>query len=198
MITHPDFFGGTWSTSPDPVDFRNFTGPDIYASSSAFVDAAGKDINLVRDGGNELMSLRQYAQQETVQGYFGGQFGAFNAVFSPKGPDGQPLQLFDPATGRIDPVVAKAWEKYDISLVLKRNWKTLGPKLKGKINIIMGTADTFHLDESLRLLDAELKKLGSDARIEYLEGRTHFDLYRDGLPPKIAWEMYKIARPNAK
>ncbi|MGH7785036.1 MAG: alpha/beta hydrolase-fold protein, partial [Candidatus Binatia bacterium] len=29
MITHPDFFGGTWSTSPDPVDFRNFTGPDI-------------------------------------------------------------------------------------------------------------------------------------------------------------------------
>jgi hypothetical protein len=20
----------TWSTSPDPVDFRNFTGPDLY------------------------------------------------------------------------------------------------------------------------------------------------------------------------
>ncbi len=30
MVTHPDFFGGTWSTSPDPVDFRNFTGPDHY------------------------------------------------------------------------------------------------------------------------------------------------------------------------
>ncbi|MFN6964738.1 MAG: alpha/beta hydrolase-fold protein [Pyrinomonadaceae bacterium] len=34
MITHPDFFAGTWSTSPDPVDFRNFTGPDIYAASA--------------------------------------------------------------------------------------------------------------------------------------------------------------------
>ena len=45
----------------------------------------------------------------------------------------------------------------------------------------VGTADTFHLDEAVRLLDAELKKLGSDAKVEYLEGRTHFDMYQDGF-----------------
>ncbi len=198
MVTNPDFFGGTWSTSPDPVDFRNFTGPDLYSNSNVYADANGKEYGLVRDKGKDLATFRQYAQQERVLGYYGGQMASFNAVFSPKGDDGQPMKLFDVDTGRIDPNVLKAWEKYDISRLLRENWKTLGPKLKGKLHIIVGTADTFHLDESVRLLDAELKKLGSDAEITYLEGKTHFDLYQDGLMEKIQWSMYKVARPNAK
>ncbi|MGC2236753.1 MAG: alpha/beta hydrolase-fold protein [Pyrinomonadaceae bacterium] len=200
MITHPDFFGGTWSTSPDPVDFRNFTGPDItkLPLQNAYTNAGGKEYNLVRFGGKNVMSFRQYAQQEMVLGYFGGQFASFEAVFSPKGFDGQPMPIFDRETGRIDEFVAKAWEKYDISKVLRDNWTTLGPKLKGKLHIWVGTADTFHLNEAVVLLDGELKKLGSDARIEYMEGRSHFDMYKDGLGERIAQEMYQIARPNAK
>lgn len=200
MVTHPDFFGGTWSTSPDPVDFRSFTGPDLtkYPPQNAFMDASGKEYNLVRFGGKEIMTVKQYAQQERVLGYFGGQFASFDAVFSPKGADGQPMQIFDRETGQIDPFVAKSWEKYDISRLLRDNWTTLGPKLKGKLHIIVGTADTFHLDEAVRLLDAELKKLGSDAKIEYAEGRDHFNLYQGGLGDRIAQEMYQIARPNAK
>ena len=200
MITHPDFFGGTWSTSPDPVDFRSFTGPDLTtdAPGNAYADPNGKEYNLVRDHDKQLMTVRQYAMQERVLGYYGGQFASFNAVFSPKGPDGQPMPLFDVDTGRVDPAVAKAWQKYNISLVLRNNWKTLGPKLKGKIHILVGTADTFHLDEAVRLLDAELKKLGSDAKIEYVENKTHFDMYQDGLANRIAKEMYAVARPGAK
>ena len=205
MVTHPDFFGGTWSTSPDPVDFRNFTGPDITKDppQNAYTDAGGKEHNLVRDHGKELMTVRQYAQQERVLGYYGGQFGSFNAVFSPKGDDGQPMQLFDVQTGRIDPFVQKAWQKYNISKLLIDNWKMLGPKLKGKLHIVVGTADTFHLNEAVNLLDTELKKLGSDAQIEYIPGRTHFDLYtvgddREALLKRMQWEMYKIARPLAK
>jgi enterochelin esterase-like enzyme len=200
MITHPDFFGGTWSTSPDPVDFRGFTGWDLtkYPPQNAYADAGGKEFNLVRVQGKEIMSVRQYALQERVLGYYGGQFASFEAVFSPKGDDGQPMPIFDRDTGRIDQTVARSWEKYDISRVLRENWPTLGPKLKGKLNIIVGTADTFHLDEAVRLLDAELKKLGSDARIEYLEGRDHFNLYEGGLRERIANEMFAIARPKAK
>jgi hypothetical protein len=200
MITHPDFFGGTWSTSPDPVDFRSFTGPDLTtdAPGNAYADPNGKEYNLVRDHDKQLMTVRQYAMQERVLGYYGGQFASFNAVFSPKGQDGQPMSLFDVDTGRVDPAVAKAWQKYNISLVLRNNWKTLGPKLKGKIHILVGTADTFHLDEAVRLLDAELKKLGSDAKIEYVENKTHFDMYQDGLANRIAKEMYAVARPGAK
>jgi hypothetical protein len=199
MVTRPDFFGGTWSTSPDPSDFRNFTGPDLTnPAQNAYADASGKDYGLVRVGGKDVATVRQYAQQEQVLGSYGGQFGSFNAVFSPKGPDGRPMPLFDTETGQIDQSVAKAWEKYDISRMLRDNWKTLGPRLKGKLHIYVGTADTFHLDESLRLLDAELKKLGSDARIEYLPGKTHFDLYKDGLGDQIAKEMYAVARPKTK
>ena len=134
MVNHPDFFGGTWSTSPDPVDFRNFTGPDLtkYPPQNAFTDSSGKEYNLVRDHGKELMTARQYAQQETVQGYYGGQFASFNAVFSPKGPDGQPMRLFDVETGRIDPFVQKAWEKYDISRLLRKQLENARAKAEGK------------------------------------------------------------------
>ena len=205
MVTHPDFFGGTWSTSPDPVDFRSFTGPNItkIPPQNAYTDAGGKEYNLFRDQGKELMTVRQYAQQEHVLGYYGGQFGSFNAVFSPKGPDGQPMPLFAVETGRIDAFVQQAWQKYNISLILQNNWKTLEPKLKGKLHIVVGTADTFHLNEAVELLDAELKKLGSDAKIEYIPGKTHFDLYTVGddqgaLLKRFQWEMYKVARPNVK
>ncbi|MDM7922366.1 MAG: alpha/beta hydrolase-fold protein [Pyrinomonadaceae bacterium] len=198
MIQNPDFFGGTWSTSPDPVDFRNFTGPNIYDDANAFTAADGKEHFLVRDKGVGKATIRHYAQQERVVGHYGGQMAAFNAVFSPRGEDGQPMKLFNFDTGRIDPEVAKAWQKYDISLLLRTNWKTLEPKLKGKLHIWVGTEDTFHLDRSLRLLDAELKKLGSDAEVTYLEGKTHFDVMNDGLMEKIQWDMYKIARPKAK
>lgn len=201
MITHPDFFGGTWSTSPDPVDFRSFAGGADFTKNppqNAFVDAGGNDAKLIRDGGKEIMSLRQYAGQEKALGYYDGQMGSFNAVFSPKGNDGQPMKIFDSDTGQIDPVVQHSWEKYDISKILRANWQTLGPKLKGKLHITVGTADTFHLNEAVELLDAELKKLGSDAKIDYIEGRTHFDLYKDGLGDRIANEMYQVARPKRK
>ena len=200
MVNNPDFFGGTWSTAPDPVDFRNFTGSDLtkYPPQNFYQNAAGKDYNLIRNDGKEMMSLRQYSQRERVLGYFGGQMASYEAVFSPKGFDGQPLPLFDRDTGRIDPLVQKAWEKYDISRILRDNWKALAPKLKGKLHVIVGTADTFHLDESVRLLDAELKSLGSDAKIEYLEGRNHFNLGEGGLGDRVAWEMYRVARPKSK
>ncbi len=200
QVNYPDVFGGTWSTSPDPVDFHSFTGPDLtlVTPQNFFHGADGKPYNLIRDQGKEIMSFEDYGRLERAEGYYGGQMASFEAVFGPKGDDGQPMPLFDRDTGRIDPVVQKAWGKYNISQILQDNWKTLGPKLKGKIHIIVGTADTFHLDEAVRLLDAKLKSLGSDAKIQYLEGRTHFDLYRDGLSDRIASEMYAVARPRAK
>lgn len=199
MVNNPDFFAGTWSTSPDPVDFRDFTGPNIYQDANAYRDASGKEFGLVRKAdGTSSTSLRQYAQQERVLGYYGGQMASFNAVFSPRADDGQPMRLYDMETGRIDPEVAKAWSKYDISKLIRDNWKSLGPKLKGKLHIWVGTADTFHLESSVRLLDGELKRLGSDARITFVEGKNHFNVYDGGLAEKIQWEMYAIARPARK
>lgn len=196
QVTYPKIFGGAWATSPDPVDFRNFTGPNLTnIPSNVYKKPDGAPWPLVRMDGKEAQSLEDLVHQERVLGDYGGQFRSFEAVFSPRADDGTPMMLFDRATGNVDPEVAKAWEKYDISRILRENWKTLGPQLKGKIHIIVGTADTFHLDESVRLLDAELKKLGSDAKVIFLEGRTHFDLYKGGVDDQIAQEMYAVARP---
>lgn len=200
QVNYPDVFGGTWSTSPDPEDFRSFTGPDLtrMPPQNFYRGADGKPYNLVRFQGREIMTLEEYAHLERVEGYFGGQMASFEAVFSPRGADGQPMPLFDRDTGRIDPFVQKAWERYDISRLLRRNWVTLGPRLRGKLHIIVGTADTFHLNESARLLDETLKALGSDARVEFIEGRDHFDLYEGGLAERIAREMYAVARPQSR
>jgi pimeloyl-ACP methyl ester carboxylesterase len=200
QVNYPEVFGGTWSTSPDPVDFHKFTGPDLTKTppQNFYWGADGHPYNLVRFHGREIMTLQDYALLERVEGYFGGQMASFDAVFSPRGADGQPMPLFDRETGRIDPAVQKYWERYDITRLLKNNWATLGPKLRGKLHIIVGTADTFHLEEAVYVLRDELKSLNSDAKIEFIEGRDHFDLYEGGLSERIAQEMYAVARPQAR
>jgi hypothetical protein len=161
------------------------------------------------------MTMEDYARLERVQGYYGGQMASFEAVFSPRGTDGQPMPLFDRDTGRIDPFVEKAWERYDINRLLKTNWPKLGPKLQGKLHIIVGTQDTFHLEAGVYLLRQMLKDLGAVGEstktttsekssligggyIEFIDGRDHFDLYGGGLAERIAKEMFEVARPRAR
>ena len=43
---------------------------------------------------------------------------------------------------------------------------------------------------------ARAAKLGSDAKIEFAEGRDHMNLYEGGLDVRIANEMYAFARPG--
>src|SRR5262249_16773161 len=113
--------------------------------------------------------------------------------------DGTPMRLFDWKTGVINSNVADAWRKYDISLILQDNWKTLGPKLKGKIHVWIGTIDTFRLEGATMLLQGELKKLGSDADILLVEGRDHMnlhnphpDLWPKGMMKRVYEEMWGV------
>jgi S-formylglutathione hydrolase FrmB len=195
QVAYPTVFGGTWPTSPDPSDFRSFTGPNLRADppQNMYRDPSGKPWPLVRMGGKEVMSVEEYARQETVLGEYGGQFSSFNWVFSPRGPDGRPERLFDAQTGVINPEVEKAWEKYDIAEVLRQNAVRLRPLLQGKIHLTVGTADTFHLDEPARLLQETMKELGIKATFTFLPGKTHFDLYKGDLGPRIGREMEETA-----
>jgi hypothetical protein len=128
---------------------------------------------------------------------------SFEWVFSPRGADGRPQPLFDRDTGVVDAAVAAHWRgHFDIAERLRTRWPTLQPDLDGKIRVIVGTADNFHLDGSVRRLQAVLDGLGARSDFRYLDGRTHFDLYREGddnhaLLKTIAWEMYAVARPEA-
>jgi hypothetical protein len=213
QVTYPDFFGGTWSTSPDPVDLRSFTGIDATPGSTdnAYTAKDGMPKNLARDHGKNLGTIEQFGKQEAVLGDYGGQFASFEWVWSPKGPDGRPLKMFNRETGELNPEVLKAWQKYNIIKILSDHWTTLGPKLKGKLHLFCGTADTFHLNEAFAYLCDFLKDKHSDAVCELVPDRTHMDLYKpyktypDGLIVRIANEMgakYKSAasadKPKAK
>jgi hypothetical protein len=202
---YPAIFGGTWSTSPDPSDFHDFTGIDIYApGANAYFTATGTERPLVRDHDREIATIRQFARLENALGAYGGQFASFDWVFSPKGPDGRPLQLFDRTTGTVNPEIAAWWrDNYDIAWRLERDWPRLRRLLDGKIHIIVGTADTFHLDGAAHRLDAVLHRLGARATVTFLPDRTHFDLFQQGteqfgLMRDIVWEMYAVARPGAR
>jgi hypothetical protein len=99
---------------------------------------------------NEQMN--RYELVQGTHGRSGEQFDIWQAVFSPVGEDGYPKAIFDKRTGAIDHDTAKYWhEHYDLDAIMQRDWKTLGPKLAGKLHFYVGEADTFYLDRAVHL-----------------------------------------------
>jgi putative esterase len=207
QINYPRIFGGTWSTSPDPSDFHDFTGVDLYAPhANMYRRADGTAYPLVRDHDKVIGTMEEFAKTEKVLGDYGGQLGSFDWVFSPRGKDGRPVPMFNRLTGDVDPAVVDYWrDHYDLAHIVATKWAERGPLLKGKIHVFVGTADTFYLDGAAHKMDAVLKGLGADAHFTYLPDRTHLDLYftnvdgkvdRGGLFDQIAAEMYAVARPG--
>lgn len=174
QITYPDAFGGVWSLCPDPVDFRAFQNCDIYAErANMYFNPDGSLIECSRPGSMGHIMVKGMNDMETVVGR-GGQYQSFEAVFSPRGPDGRPLQLWDRESGAVNPRVAESWRRYDITHILRTRWNDLAPKLSNKLHVICGDEDTFFLEKAVFLLRDELKKLDSDARVTIIPGGTHF------------------------
>jgi len=174
QVNYPETFGGVWSTSPDPVDFRDFQQVDLYHEPplSLYFDENGDKRPLARAQGRVLIWYPDFAVMDDVLGR-GGQLRSFEAVFSPLDKNGLPAKLWGRKTGRIDPEIAQAWRSYDIRLILEENWKTLKDELAGKIHITMGDQDTFYLEGATILLKKTLEELGSDAEITIVPGADH-------------------------
>jgi S-formylglutathione hydrolase FrmB len=200
---YPTVFGGTWSTSPDPSDFHFFSTIDLYAPNANFYHTAEGALHpMLRDNGKPRATMQQLSQAEQVIGDYGGQVASFEWVFSPRGADGRPAQLFNRTTGAIDPAVAAYWRShYDIVEWINANWASIGGDLKGKIHLFVGTDDTFYLDGAAHSLQSALDRLGGAAQFTFLPGRSHFNVYSQGddryaLFDRIAAEMYAVARPG--
>jgi hypothetical protein len=155
QVFYPDFYGGTWSFAPDPLDFRNVEGINIYEYKNAFF----KEYDWYRvpiintrnaETGEIRLTSRQRITMELVngtKGRSGQQLDIWSAVFGPVGEDGYTKPLYDKTTGRIDPEVAKYWkEHYDLRHIMESNWDELGPKLVDKLHIICGRMDNFFLN----------------------------------------------------
>ncbi len=202
-VNYPNVFGGTWSTSPDPSDFHDFTGPDLYAAkANMYHKPDGSAVPIMRDKGKVLASMEQLAKLEATMGPYGGQISSFDWVFSPKGKDGAPEPMFDRETGEVHPEVVAYWrEHYDLAHIVESHWAERGAMLKGRIHLFVGTADTFYLDGPAHKFEALLARLGGEPHFTYIPERTHFDLYRvdqdsQGLFDRIGAEMWDTARPG--
>jgi hypothetical protein len=198
QVTYPDFFGGVWSTAPDPVDFRDFQRINVYRPGvNMFLDEQKEPRPIARSKGKPTLFYKPFSDMDRITGH-GGQLDSFDAVFSPRGADGRPRPLWDRDSGAVDADVAKHWEKYDIRLTLENNWKSLGPKLAGKLHVYVGADDTFYLDGAAVLLKESLAKLGSDAVVEIVPGRDHGNLIDRKMRERMNKEMAEAFKKNSK
>lgn len=167
QIYHPDFFGGTWSSCPDPVTFTDVEGVNMYKDANAFYKQYS-DWQLTPTVNSREVNgaIRQTAQQrywmELVNGTHGrsgtGQQDVWQATWGPIGADGYFKPAVDSRTGKIDHSVTDYWRKnYDLLYYLQRNWSTVGPKLVDKIHVYVGNMDSFFLDRATRELQAWMK-----------------------------------------
>ncbi len=184
QVNYPKVFAGCWSSSPDPVDFRNFQLVNIYEDKNMYYDKEG---NIRIDGsiGGRIpwIYLRDDYRIENVL-YRGEQYMSWNAVFGKMMKDGAPESICDVNTGEINPVAGSHWKDYDISLILRNHWEELKPDLDSKIRISVGSDDNFFLDKSVKLLEKEMKKLHANFEFAYYPGdhfTVHYDAYnQDG------------------
>jgi S-formylglutathione hydrolase FrmB len=156
QLQHPDFFGGAWILQPDPVDFTRYLLVNIYEDENAFTVRTGPFTTAERPmrrttEGQVVWTLRQLSQFEAVlgsRGRSGYQLQGWEAVYGPVGSDGYPRRLWDPLTGKINREVAEYMREhgYDLLEYTKRNWTTLGPKIRDKLHFFCGDMDNFYLN----------------------------------------------------
>ncbi len=178
QMFYPDEFNGCFAACPDPIDFRAYTVIDLYKDKNAYY-VEGDFARVPRPGKRDAMNnltatIEQLNHFELVLGTksrSGQQWDIWEAVFSPVGSDGYPARIWDKRTGVIDPAIAAHWrEHYDLGYILRRDWKTLGPKVRGKIHLYCGTLDNYYLENAVYLVEEFLRQATdppADAEIAY-------------------------------
>jgi len=199
QLFYPDHYNGAFVACPDPVDFRAFTHVDLYTQDDMFyLSGANKQIEqpAMRDYlGHTLLTMRDNIAYEAAlgdHGRSGEQFDIWQAVYSPVGADGYPQSIFDKTTGKIDHATADYWrEHYDLNAKLQREWDTLGPKVRGKLHIYVGSDDTYFLNDAVYLLEDFLKQTGTPGHGVPYEGDVNYGPRAEhcwnGDPDKPNW-----------
>ncbi len=173
QVFHPEFFGGTWTFYPDPVDFNRYMMVDAYNDVNAFLapgyDPPVPERPMTRSvEGQVEVTMRQMSQLEDVLGSHGRsaqQFEAWEAVYGPVGVDGYPRPLWNKQSGLIDPQVALYMRDhgYDLRYYLEQNWPKIGPLLVGKIHVYCGDMDNFYLNLAVYRLEDFLRGVRNPA-----------------------------------
>ena len=171
QVFYPDHYNGAFAACPDPVDFHSYMTINLYDDKNAyFLEGAHKRVPqpAMRDYlGHTLLTTEDNGAYELAlgdHGRSGDQLDIWQAVFGPVGADGYPAQIFDKVTGEIDHSVAEYWRQhYDLEAILERDWAKLGPQLKGKIHIYVGSDDTYFLNDAVYRMEDFLKSTKNPA-----------------------------------
>jgi hypothetical protein len=165
QIFYPEFYGGTFASCPDSVDFNYHQIVNIYNDPNAyFIDMGwvqmdrpsqrkpdGTIVSMMKDENHYELTVGDHSRS-------GEQWDIWEATYSPVGPDGYPKRLWDKQTGVIDKSVAGQWKKFDLLNILKTNWATLGPRVANKINVYIGDMDSYYLNNAVENLNEFLTK----------------------------------------
>jgi hypothetical protein len=183
QIFYPDDYNGAWVACPDPIDFRHYVTVDIYKDKNAYVTAnpykrtpRPAHRNWLGHVDATVEEQNRYETMLGTHGRSGDQWDAWESVYSPVGADGYPRRIWDRDTGDIDPVTAEYWrENYDLAHILRRDWATLGPKLRGKLRIYTGEMDNYYLNNAVYGVEDFLKAASppADAVVEYGDRAEH-------------------------
>jgi putative esterase len=165
QVLYPDFYGGSFASCPDSVDFSYHQIVDIYKDANAYyIDKGWMKVdrpNERRPDGNIQSMMKDENAYELVVGdksRSGGQWDIWEATYSPVGPDGYPRRLWNKSTGEIDKSVAEQWKKYDMLQILRTNWPALGPRIANKLHVYVGDMDSYYLNDAVEKLNEFLTK----------------------------------------
>ena len=165
QILYPDFYGGSFASCPDSLDFSYHQIVDIYKDANAYyIDKGWTRVerpNQRRPDGNIESMMKDENWYELVVGdksRSGGQWDIWEATFSPVGADGYPQRLWNKETGVIDRAVAARWKKYDLLDILQTNWTTLGWKVANKLNVYVGDMDSYYLNDAVEKVNEFLSR----------------------------------------
>jgi hypothetical protein len=168
QVFYPDEFNGAFVSCPDPITFSSYSTTNIYNDKNAYIYNSafkqtekpgvrdwydGTTVGYGRSYDVVTASLREMNYKELVLGEKSrscGQFDVWEATFGPMAKDGYPARIWDKKSGVIDAKIAEYWkENYDLLEIMRKNWKSLGPKLQGKLHIYVGNMDTFFLNNAV-------------------------------------------------
>ena len=135
QVYHPEFFGGTWTFYPDPVDFRRYQLVNIYEDENAFIvpnspPGAPERMFQQTPDGQPVATTRQISQMELAsgtRGRSGAQIDIWSATYGP-GEGRISTTALGLATGKIDREVAHYMRDhgYDLRHYLETNWPKIG------------------------------------------------------------------------
>lgn len=204
QIFYPDEFNGAWAACPDPVNFHAFMDVNLYRDQNAYWRLGPfsrvSRPSARRTDGTVITTMAREMLRERVLGSEGRssrQFDAWQAVFGPVGKNGYPAPIWNPRTGRIHRKIAMYWRShYDLCHYLKTHWRKIGPLLKGKIHVTVGTMDTFYLNNAVRMM----QKFLAGTRDPHVRGSFEYGLRQPhgwwGGKPNTTSSMSALMAPG--